>query len=385
MGRLRYPAVAVLLAFAQLSAHAQTATSPVSEDCTAILESYATDPKSVAKSAVDACQQAINIAPGAGAAAAQEFMADGDAVDPCGGPDAGSSVQCWGPWAAPLSPQAGGGEGVPAELVAYEYDPRPEVLGLDPPIPDPPLTPCEPGLPCGFATVVDGTTSQGPAEDTSFASFDLASDGTAFTVSQDGEAAIESTPGMSTNYTPRPDGLENLRAQGAAGDQRSRLIARVLRQGDDIQYAADVWADGNVETREARSGFFAYGVAAGQADIDALTAGNISLNFTGPMSVDNATTANITLNYGGSPSWSGNWTNPGYAFDAGGTLSGVNFVSDADQFSSNVQEGFVQGALVGGPGSRGVAHAVEVLLDGDTLIRDVGLLPEISVTDAIAR
>lgn len=375
MGRLRYPAFAVLLAFAQMSAYAQSATSPVSEDCTAILESYATDPKSVAKSAVDACQQAINIAPGAGAAAADEFLADADAVDPCAGPNAGSSVQCWGPWAAPLSPQAGGGAGVPAELVAYEYDPRPEVLGLEP-VPDPPLNACDPGLPCGFATVVDGTTSQGAAEDTIFASFELASDGTAFTVSPDGEAPIESTTGMSTNYTPRPDGLENLRAQGADGDQRSRLIARVLRQGDDIQYAADVWADGNVATRAARSGFFAYGVAAEQGDIDALTAGNIRLNFTGPMSVDNATTASITLDYGGTPSWSGNWTNPAYAFDAGGTLSGVNFLSDADQFSSNVQEGFVQGALVGGPGSRGVAHAVEVLLDDNTLVRDVGLLPE---------
>ena len=177
MGRLSYPAVALLLLCAQLTAHAQSAASPVTEDCTAVLESYAVDPKSVAQSAVDACEQAINIAPGAGAAA-NEFMADTDAADPCAGPGAGSSVQCWGPWAAPLSPQAGGGAGVPAELVAYEYDPRPEVLGLEP-VPDPPLTACEPGLPCGFATVVDGTTSQGPAEDTSFASFVLAADGTA--------------------------------------------------------------------------------------------------------------------------------------------------------------------------------------------------------------
>ncbi len=91
------------------------------------------------------------------------------------------------------------------------------------------------------------------------------------------------------------------------------------------------------------------------------------------MSVDNQTLASITLDYGPA-AWTGSWENPAYEFSAGGLLSWQNFLSDASQFSDNVQEGFVQGSLVGPAEDRGVAHIVEVFLDGDVLVRDVGLL-----------
>ena len=95
------------------------------------------------------------------------------------------------------------------------------------------------------------------------------------------------------------------------------------------------------------------------------------------MSVDPATLAQIELNYGATSTWTGNWDNPDWSFDAGGPVQDVNFVSDASQFSDNVQGGFVQGAVVGGADGRAAIHVIEVMLDGPGLIRDVGLLNEV--------
>lgn len=376
MGRSKQILASLILAMPWHIAPVAAAEDVSGVDCAAVLESYAANPKAVPKSVADACQQAINIAPGAGSAA--PLAAAPVAADPCSGAGAQSSVQCWGPWQAPLQPLAG-------PILAAQYltpfdEPRPELLALevDPPPPfDPPVTPCAPGLPCGFATVVSGTQNVAPAEDTVFARFDLAQDGSQFVVDPaSGDPEIESVTGMSTIYSSRPDQFENMRASGADGDLRSRLVARVLRQGQDIQISGDIWAHGNVATGDANSGFYAWGIAATQADLDALTNLGATLNFSGPMSVDNSTAANISLSYAATPSWTGNWTNPAYAFSAGGNVSGANFLSDPAQFSTNVQDGFVQGALVGPAGSRAAAHIIEVTLDGQGLIRDVGLLAE---------
>ena len=375
MGRFHLGIACLVLALSVQVSTALAQEDVANLDCAAILESYAANPKAVPKSVADACQQAIIIAPGGGSLR-ETMVADPQAVDPCVGAGAQASVICWGPWAAPLSPAAGG-TGLPvATLSATEYPTRPEALGIEPdPIEPDPAFFCTAGLPCGFATVVAGIQSIAPAEETAFARFDLAQDGSEFTVDQDG-AAIESATGMSTVYSDRPDGYENMRSAGAEGDLRSRLIARVLRQGDDVQMAGDIWGHVDLASDQRNSGFFAWGVAITQADIDALTSQGAVLNFSGPMSVDNSTMADIMLAYGSDPIWSGEWNNPSYEFTAGGDLVGANFISDPSQFSSNVQEGFVQGAVVGSDGSRGITHIVEVRLDGEGLVRDVGLLRE---------
>ena len=59
------------IAYLVLALSGQVSTALAQEDvsnldCAAILESYAANPKAVPKSVADECQQAINIAPGAG-------------------------------------------------------------------------------------------------------------------------------------------------------------------------------------------------------------------------------------------------------------------------------------------------------------------------------
>jgi len=102
------------------------------------------------------------------------------------------------------------------------------------------------------------------------------------------------------------------------------------------------------------------------------------VSYSGAMSVNNSTNAAMTVNFGSQPNWTGNWTNPAWSFDAGGSVTGVNLMSDPAQFTSNVQSGsFVQGALVGEPGGQGITHIIDVRLSGGPgHIKDVGLLRE---------
>ncbi|MEE4184164.1 MAG: hypothetical protein V2J12_00205 [Gammaproteobacteria bacterium] len=368
----------VLALLAQQAAHAQGSIDVSGQDCASIVAAYEADPKAVPGEVAEACRQALNIAPGAGFPAEEPVQLAGD---PCADPGSASSVFCWGPWSA-LAPAAGA---VPDVQQAAVDPQRLEdncaiqgtcVASTELVLP---IEGCEPGLPCGFATVIEGVASVGDAETTRFARAAVAADGTSFTIAEAGEPVINSAP-LVPSYLPRSDGFETLRAVGDdGGDQRSRLIARVLRQGDAIQFAADVWGDGNVATQAALSGMLAAGTAVSQADLDTLTNSGVgsTLQFSGPMSVDNATNANIALSYGANPLWTGSWENPAYSFTAGGGLQGANFVSDSAQFSANVQGGFVQGALLGPLGDQAVAHIVEVTLDNPGLIRDVGLLREV--------
>ncbi len=360
------------------------------DDCQEILERWATDPDSVPQALVDGCQEQL-----AAAAAREMAPAAGPAsaagTDPCVGSGAGSSVLCWGPWAG-LAPAAAGNAPADPALGVVEYDPRPELADqfapqvntnnggpTDPPLPLP-VAGCQPGLPCGFATVVDGITSTAPSTDTTFAAFDLAADGSQFTVAPGAAGEIASVGGMAVTFTNRPDQFDNMRSQGVAGGQASRLVARVIRdQGGNITRAADVWANASTTGGPANSGFFAWGNAMSQADLDQLNGAGVTrrLTYSGVMSVDNATQALVSIDFGAQPTWSGNWTNPGYAFSAGGPVQGADFVSAADQFSQNVEGGFVQGALLGSPGSSAIAHIVDVDLQGVGNIKDVGLLDEV--------
>jgi hypothetical protein len=240
-----------------------------------------------------------------------------------------------------------------------------------------------PGTPCGFATVVDGVTSSADSENTTFARIVLAPDGSQFTVDPGGAGEINSVAGMNTTYLDRPDEYENLEASGRSGDEQSRLVARVIRGGEEgeIEVAADVWTHGNRATRIARSGYFAWGNSTTQAGLDTLNGQGASVAFAGPMSVDNSTTGSMTLNFGSQANWSGNWVNPGYSFSAAGPISGADLISDGNRFSANVlSDSVVQGALLGEPGNQSIAHIIDVNLADRGRVRDVGLLRQAGTT-----
>ena len=208
-------------------------------------------------------------------------------------------------------------------------------------------------------------------------SFDMALDGTSFTASPGEANEVQSQTGMNAVFIDRADGYENMDSLGVTTTQVSQALARVFRQnGTDLSYAADVWGEADLVSGEVNSGVFAWGMTATQAELDALNAGTgMSMNFTGPMSADPTTISNITLNFGPDSNWTGNWTNPGYSFSAGGGIIGPNFGSDPTQFSSNVNQSssYVQGALVGNTGAHAAIHVIDVTLDGAGRIRDVGL------------
>jgi hypothetical protein len=300
-------------------------------------------------------------------------------VDPCSDPGAANSVLCWGPWAA-LAPAAGG-VSTPAGLIATDpLVPRAEVADPYTPgvVENLPLGSCAPGSACGFATVVSGVTSSDTPENTRITPFTMAPDGSQFTVDPNG-TPINSVTGMTTTYVGRPDQYQNLLANGRSGDQQSRLAARTISDDrGNILQAADVWTNGNRATRQANSGYFAWGTSTTQDALNSLNAGAVSIHYAGPMSVDNRTIGSMAVNFGSQPSWTGTWTNPGYSFGAGGRVSGVDFVSNPTQFTSNVQKGgFVQGVLLGQPGNLGIAHAIDVTLTGAGQVKDVGLLREV--------
>ena len=353
------------------------------EDCAKILERWAENPASVPKRLVDACKEQMAVAPAAVAAAPQAAP-----VDPCAGPDAAGSVSCWGPWAT-LAPAAA------APVAALEF---PDFLGdcetgadisdqcvavlvpLSPTPPEPPLEGCAPGTPCGFATLVNGLSSNGDVESTSFEKIDLAADGTSFTIDPHGPDEIQSVA-MSTFFYSQ-GGVDYLSASGSGDGEESYLEARVVRAEEegDIQLAADIWTrySSNNSTLN-KSGYFAWGIATSQSGLNLLNGNGISVSFAGPMSVNNATNAAMTVNFGSQPNWTGTWTNPAWAFGAGGSVNGANLISNPAQFTSNVQAGgLVQGALVGEPGRQGITHLIDVTLADQGHIKDVGLLREVT-------
>ncbi len=376
-------ALALLIGFFATSGHAASMVQS-KLDCEEILERWANDPDSVSKQLVDECKgikgSAVPaIVPFAGSAKESEADAQAAAMaaDPCAGPDAAGSVRCWGPWKS-LAPAAGAVIEPPVLVPAEEYPLRPELAAEF----GPEIALCEPGTPCGFATVVDSGLTVAPSDETSFAEFQLAADGSRFLVAPGQDEEIASVTGMTAEYFDRPDEYENMASTGVDGDRVSLLVARVSRGGDDsIDAAADAWIDANIATDQAKSGYFAWGIATPLADLQNLTANTTSVAFIGPMSVDNTTIANVTVNFGSQATWNGTWTNPGYSFDAGGAVIGVDVISDTNQFSSNVgAESFVRGAILGQRESQSIAHIIDVDLAGVGRIKDVGLLRERAVT-----
>ncbi len=358
-------------------------------ECATVLEHWVSNPKSVPKQVVTQCKQQLSAADAAPRSWPAPFAGPRTAIDPCAGPGAGDSPYCWGPW-KDLAPAAG--PPLPPTAVADippdVYDPRPELARKYQPdifpednVPTLPLGSCVPGAPCGFATVVEGASSNADAGDTRFASIAVAADGSQFSIDPGKPGQIDSVSGMNTAYLDRPDEFENLEARGRSGDEQSAsaLVARVVRApgSGELQVAADIWTHGNRASRSANSGYFAWGNTTTQAGLDTLAGQGAIVSFSGPMSVDNRTMGGMTLDFGAQAKWSGSWVNPGYSFTAGGPINGVDIISDNTRFSANVLPGsVVQGALLGEPGNQSIAHIVEVNLSGTGLIRDVGLLSQ---------
>lgn len=390
-----WTALATAAVVVALPAMAQAANTPATEaprsdaDCAQLLERWATDAKAAPKRVIDQCKNQLAAKPAADDHRTP-LAAPVAALDPCSGPNAASSVLCWGPWSG-IAPAAGAPVLGPKIASVRDPETRSELAEqyvpvIDPQTPELPLGPCTPGTPCGFATIVSGVTSNGDPEDTEFGRFSLAPDGTQFGVDPaNGGDDIDSVT-MTTNVMPRPDGYGNMRASGRDGDLQSRLIARVVQDEEgQVQLAADVWTHGT-SAANAQSGYFAWGNTISQAGLDGLNAGNVSVNYEGPMSVNNLATGSMTVDFGANPTWTGNWSQPangdstGWSFGAGGVVTGPNLISVPDQFTSNVvgTGNFVQGAIVGEPGgAHGIVHVIDVTLKDQGHIKDVGLLREI--------
>lgn len=375
-------------ALARAPAARAAPAAPTPAECAAVLERWAVEPKAAIRALVEQCKALAAAAPAAALAPPVPAM-DLAALDPCSSPGAAGNLLCWGPWAG-LSPAAGSGPPTVAASEVRLPEQRPELAeeltaGLNPdgggPLPDLPLDSCAPGVACGFATVVTGTTGSDAPAATEFARIELATDGRSFLIRRLDGSLIASVPGMATVYLFRPDDYEGLRASGETAELRSRLLGRIVRGNTgDLRLAADIWSHGSLTGGPVNSGFFAWGIAATPAALDALNAGNVAATFRGAMSGDNATTATLTLNFGSQPAWTGNWVNPAYTFSAGGAIIDADFISLPDRFSANVvaSESVVQGSLVGDAGARGVAHLIDVTLAGQGLVRDVGLLREVA-------
>lgn len=350
--------------------------APISDqDCQAILENYAASPKAVAPDVVKACQEIVAMAPAAGAPAA---------ADPCVGADAGNSVYCWGDWAALAPAAAGGGAGSDS---IYEHDFTQEELGLEPLL-DPSFLVCAPGSQCGFSAFVEGFAPP-TSDNATLVRFELPNDdGTSFINDPGGAETgtqITSQP-LDPNFSPIGAGLNSMFAVTFSPTGFSLVNARVSCDpctdggGGTIIYAADTWQNQD-DQGNFTNGVFGWGRAATQANLDSLSAGNATLNFSGLMSLNSAINADLTLTFGNGSGWSGQWSDGGQIdFDAGGAISGASFVSDPGQFSGNVTNAnngaLVQGALVGIVGDQAVVHGIDVNLAGVGNVRDVGILRE---------
>ena len=233
------------------------------------------------------------------------------------------------------------------------------------------------GTPCGFATVVDESRAA-RIRGYHLCEIIVAADGTWFVIDPDGRRD-RSVTGMDTVVTDRlTDDYEH--AGGRDGDEQSRLVARVIRGGgNEILLAATSGAMATARRcRQLR--LFRLGNHHQRGGTRRTESRQRQHDLQRPLSVDNATVANLNVDFGTNPVWSGTWTNPAWSFGAGGVVSAADLISEPGKFTENVvaEGSFVQGALLGEAGNRGLAHIIDVNLHDHGRIRDVGLLREVA-------
>ncbi|MEE9494414.1 MAG: hypothetical protein V3W04_13685 [Gammaproteobacteria bacterium] len=390
------------------------------KDCTELLDRWAADPASVPAHLVDHCRNLLaagGVNPAGAAVPLIEPAAGGNGSDPskkalsdendlpalsstedpCASPGSASSVHCWGSWSS-LAPAAGA---VVASLPFADNlkglprpEDRPNVAAATTDTDSLPLGSCQAGQSCGFATVFDGSTARpGEADATQVVRFHLEQDGSQFVVDPGGENEIISNDDMVVSYVVDRNGQELMLSEVQQGITESKLLrVRVYRDEDgNILKSGDIWkhsdiiSDGETTFVDGHSGEYAWGIATSQNTLDRLNSGQgISVSFSGAMAIDQTTTVNMTVDFGSQPIWTSEWVNPGYRFGAGGSVNGVDLVSDPALFTDNVQENsYVQGVVLGEENDQAIAHAVDVTLDESGLltnVKDVGLLHENSVS-----
>lgn len=359
-------------------------------DCIDILERWAADPSSVPQHLVDECRkmQGAGTAAAAGSPVPDIKPAAGKqvAADPCSGPDAANSVHCWGAWKS-LAPAAGrvtpasfASIGPPTVCPDLSEECTVNLAQIQEPVPD---GGCTTGSPCGFTTVVPGTSEPSTGDPSAVVPFDMATDGSQFMVDPGGSNELISINNLVPDTSSRTH-----RFEGVEGGIEDKLIATTKRdEQGNIIVANGVWKHTDLVSPESsinRSGNAVFGVTSTQATLDDLNRTNggqgVSVAFAGRMTGDLATTANIVVDFGTQPAWTGNWSNSvrNFQFDAAGKVTGVNLVSDPTQFSSNVQgdRSTVQGALLGERGDLSVLHKIDVNLISGENIKGVGVLQQ---------
>lgn len=367
-----------------------TGLAATKRDCAEIMEQWANNPDSVPAHLVQGCQDML--------AAAAGTPTPAPADDPCSDTAAASSVRCWGPWAA-LAPAAGVIHNPHfVDPDSYEWDQERMVLTdpmnptspmgpMGPMTPEGPMNPespmgnCAAGAACGFALLDPGFCSE--AEDHVIGHFELETDGSGFVFNRGEATEIASLDNLQpSSYNGYP-GFER-----SDGTVESGFAGNFGYANDgSINSASGDWGHGttgfiqlgaNHTDRPADGGFYVWGVASTQATLDSLNVSNATVNFSGTLLRNTTTQVNMTVNFGSNTNWTGSWDsiNNSEDFTAGGNVLGANLISDSSQFSANVDAGqsAIEGLLVGDGASQSLIHAIEIVLQDGTVIKDVGQL-----------
>lgn len=270
--------------------------------------------------------------------------------------DEDDSVHRWGRWAV-LAPAAGVEETLMFPVAANELGrceagancPEPQ-NGDDPQPPPPPpppevKSPCEAGMPCGFARVDRGGSESNNDYVAAFA-LDMQEPG-----GEDEEpGTVAFGVGAGTLLDPNTTGETTSDTEEAAYgsdlvrtlDRRAESILRgdILRdESDTKQVVNGFWQHGE------NTGDFVWGITATADEMNRLASelGGDTLAVYQGFTM-NGGTVDMQVNFDAA-SWSGEF-NGAIDFSASGDVVGSGFVSDANGFSENIAKGAVKGGFV---------------------------------------
>lgn len=272
------------------------------------------------------------------------------------------SVHKWGRWAV-LAPAAGAEEVLAFPVAANEIGrceagancPDPDLQPIPEPDPEPVVkSPCEAGMPCGFARIdrpydPAGSAAPGSSSVVPFQLLLQEENGTvAFVVNPDsttGRIQSNTVPAIYTAYSVRS-------RPGYGSDLRGELT----RDGERPVVAQGPWrhvTPGNPETEApdvVNGGEYVWGITASKEDLERLAsdlgADTIAVYQGATLGVLNGGEGNVRLevNFDGG-TWTGDFGGT-VAFTAAGVLVGSGFVSSANGFSNNITSGEVKGGFV---------------------------------------
>lgn len=311
--------------------------------------------------------------------------------------DEDDSVHRWGRWEV-LSPAAGVEE-LPAfpavagnEIGRCESGkncPEPQSIP-EPPPPEPPppppppppevRSPCEAGMPCGFARV-DLTDSESETGSSYVAAFAL--DMNELDPEDEGTSNVAFGVGAGTLLDPDTTDEINSDTEAATYSETSvrvldnnadsYLRGRITRDGGEKVLVTGLWEHDGV------GGEYVWGIAATDAQMGALKdqlleiQGNLTAIYSGAIANGGSVVMQVDFN---DATWSGQF-NGNVGFSASGDVIGSGFVSDAAGFSANIAEGVVKGGFVNaGRNAIGGYEVVDVEGLRDADVFNAGLVQE---------